>query len=662
MGATGTADGTPEGGAGGLRQTLGEFVRYTPSGDTIPDDAWRRRHRTILVFLVAHVPFLLALGLYEGTEAAVTGATIPATPLPLVALELGVLLAFAGLASVSRFSRRTRTALASTGVLAASVVLVQFSGGFIEAHFHFFVGMAVIAVYEDWLPFALGLTYVVVTHGVFGMVEAERVYNHTAAINNPWVWGLVHGAFVLMLAGALMANWYSTEKSREQSRKRLREARAKAEEVENLEAKQAEIEREKAEAERMKAEAEEAKAEAEARQREVAALNERLEATADEYSEAMRRAADGDLGVRLDADDDSEAMAEIAAAFNEMMADTEAAMREIQSFADSVAAASEEAETGASEAERASGEVSESVQEIAGAADEQREMLSTVTGELTDLSAAIEEVAASADSVAEHSHQTAEIARSGEKTAERAIESSRDVQAAVNSTVENVEGLDEQMAEIGDIVELIGDIAEQTNMLALNANIEAARADQDGDGFAVVANEVKDLAEETRESANDIESLIGELQARTATTVEEAREAERSMQAGIDAVEEVVDAFAEVSDHAEETDTGVQEISETTDDQAASTEEAVSMAEEVADLGESTATEAQNASAAAQQQAASMSQVSSNVASLSEQAERLQSLLSGFDVSEADAPAEATTLTDGGEFVPAARQDGGRAE
>jgi hypothetical protein len=204
-----------------MRGTLAEFVKYTPSGDTIPDETWRRRHRNIQIFLLAHLPFLLALGLYEGTESVVTGATIPATPLPLVALELGILLAFSALASVSRFSRRTRTALASTGVLASSVVLVQFSGGFIEAHFHFFVGMAVIAVYEDWLPFALGLAYVVGTHGVFGMINAERVYNHPAAIENPVVWGLIHGVFVLMLAGALMTNWYSTEKSREESRQRL---------------------------------------------------------------------------------------------------------------------------------------------------------------------------------------------------------------------------------------------------------------------------------------------------------------------------------------------------------------------------------------------------------------------------------------------------------
>jgi len=662
MGATGTADSGRGEQVGGWQQSIQEFVKYTPSGDTIPDDAWRSRHRNIILLLLAHVPFLLALGLFEGTESVVTGATIPATPLPLVALELGVLLAFAGLASVSRFPRRARTALASTGILASSVVLVQFSGGFIEAHFHFFVGMAVIAIYEDWLPFALGLAYVVGTHGIFGMVEAERVYNHTAAINNPWVWGFIHGVFVLMLAGALMTNWYSTEKSREQSRHRLQEARQKADEVENLEEKQAEIEAEKAEAERMKAEAEEAKAEAEARQQEVAELNDHLEQTADEYSAAMRRAADGDLGVRVEPDTESEAMAEIAAAFNEMMTETEGAMREIQTFADTVAAASEEAEAGADEAERASGEVSESVQEIAGAADEQRDMLETVTGEMTDLSAAIEEVAASADSVAEHSHQTAEISKAGESTAEEAIENSREVQTAVKQTVDNVEGLDEQMTEIGNIVGLIGDIAEQTNMLALNANIEAARADKDGDGFAVVANEVKDLAEETRESAEDIEALIEELQSQTSTTVKEAQAAERSMVAGIEAVEEVLDAFSEVSDHAEETDTGVQEISETTDDQAASTEEAVSMAEEVADLSESTATEAQNASAAAEQQAASMSEVSGNVASLSEQAERLQSLLSDFEVGAGDEPEEATTLTDGGEFVAAARRNGGRQE
>jgi methyl-accepting chemotaxis protein len=637
------------------RRTLLEFVTYIPSGDTIPESTWRSRHRNILLLLAAHVPFLLALGLYEGTESTVTGATIPAIPTAQVLLEVGVVVALGALAVVPWLGRRTRTALATMGLVTTSGFLVHFSGGYIEAHFHFFVVMAVVAVYEDWLPFLLGIAYVSLQHGYFGMIEPSRVYNHSAAINNPWVWAFIHAAFVLGLAGALMAHWYSTERSREEAAEQLREAREKTAQIESLEEKKAEIER-------AKAEAEEAKAEAEARQAEVERLNERLETTANDYSAAMARAADGDLTVRLDADGESEAMVRIGEAFNEMMDETEAAMREIQTFARQVTAASEEAESGADSAEAASETVSQSVREIADGANEQREMLETVSAEITDLAATIEEVAASAETVAETSHQTAGIAESGEATAQDAIDAARTVQSSIDSTVDHVERLEERMIEIGDIVELIGDVAEQTNLLALNANIEAARAggsgSKGGDGFAVVANEVKQLAEETQESANEIEGLIEETQTQTERTVEEAREAGRSMERGVEAVEDVADAFSQVVENVEQTDSGLQDISDTTDDQAASTEEAASMVEEVADISRATADESESASTAATEQASSISQVSTTVASLSERADQLRTLLSNFEVSDGGA----TPGSNAGPGGTVALEDGGRPE
>ncbi|MFT4885333.1 MAG: methyl-accepting chemotaxis protein, partial [Natronomonas sp.] len=281
-------------GGNGWRHACREFVHYIPDGHSIPEETWRNRHRNILVLVLAQVPLLFGLGLYEGTESLITGATIPTVPLAHVLFELGIVVGLAAASMVPWVSRRIRTGLATVSLLSTSVVLVHFSGGFIEAHFHFFVGMAVVAVYEDWVPFALGIGYVVLTHGVFGMINPERVYNHTAAINNPWVWGLIHGVFVLALAMALMAHWYSTERSREEAELQLQEAQAKTAEVADLEEKKAEIER-------AKAEAEEAKAEAEAKQREVERMNEQLEATADAYSAAMARAAEGDLTVRLDA-------------------------------------------------------------------------------------------------------------------------------------------------------------------------------------------------------------------------------------------------------------------------------------------------------------------------------------------------------------------------
>jgi len=395
-----------------------------------------------------------------------------------------------------------------------------------------------------------------------------------------------------------------------------------AEEAQEQAAKQREQAQEQAErAEQLATEAEE--------------RTERLEQRASEYSATMNECADGDLTRRLTDDSESEAMAEIAAAFNAMMADIEATMDDIQSFADEVATASEETETGASEVKRASEEVSNSIQTIAADANDQRAKLDEVSNELTDLSATIEEAASSAETVASTSQQTTDIAINGEETAQQAIDKMNQVQETMSSTVENVEALESLMVEIDEIVELIGEIAEQTNMLALNANIEAARAgegDGAGDGFAVVADEVKQLAEETQDSAGEVAQLIDDVQAQTTTTVEEIRTAEQRVQETTDTVDDAVGAFVNVAENVGETNDGVQEISHAMDNQADSTQEVVTMVDDVTDISRSTASESENVSAAAEEQSSSMTQVTSNVETLADQAERLQAQLEKFTV------------------------------
>ncbi len=175
---------------------------YVPEGRTHAGPEWRVRHRAILDVLWLHALGLSAFGVYQGFGV-------------FQSFGEGLLIAVFGLvASWPELSHRVRSAIASLGLIMSSAVLVHFSGGYIEAHFHYFIVLVVIAMYEDWIPFLLAILFVLVQHGLGGQFFPDTVYNHDHAIAHPWMWGFIHAGLIFVESIALVAFWNISERMR----------------------------------------------------------------------------------------------------------------------------------------------------------------------------------------------------------------------------------------------------------------------------------------------------------------------------------------------------------------------------------------------------------------------------------------------------------------
>src|SRR3954470_2844480 len=170
-----------------------------PRGRMLPAHLLERRPRTIVAVLAAHVPGLLAFGLLRGYAIG------------HMLFDIGPLVLLSALAIAKRVPLRWRMVAACTGLVTCSAMLVHLWGGVIEAHFHFFVVIGLLTLYQDWLPFLLAIAYVVLHHGLMGVLAPHSVYSNPQAAAHPWRWALIHGGCGLAASLTHMASWRTNE-------------------------------------------------------------------------------------------------------------------------------------------------------------------------------------------------------------------------------------------------------------------------------------------------------------------------------------------------------------------------------------------------------------------------------------------------------------------
>ena len=387
----------------------------------------------------------------------------------------------------------------------------------------------------------------------------------------------------------------------------------------------------KRDAEDAKQEAEQARETAENEREEVAALTDHLEAKADAYRSTLAAAADGDLTARVDPESQSDAMAAVGTGINETLDALEAAVGRSQQVASEIAEESATAADRGDAATETTDSVVTSVQEIAEGTDDQRRQLGEAADQMSTLSATVEEMASSVTELANRSDAAADLGRDARSSTSDAADALTSIEQQVDSAADQIAQLSEISEEVADIVELIDQIAEETNTLALNASIEAARAGEAGEGFAVVANEVKSLAEETQAATDEVEDLVDSMQSQVDDSVAEMTTTQTAVGRGSETISETIGTIEDVVEETVQINTGIQEIDNAADQQAQSAQEVVTLIDDVSDIAAHTATEAEQIATDVDRQREAVDDVTDSVRSFADETTRLREYLGTFE-------------------------------
>jgi methyl-accepting chemotaxis protein len=264
----------------------------------------------------------------------------------------------------------------------------------------------------------------------------------------------------------------------------------------------------------------------------------------------------------------------------------------------------------------AANEISSSAEQLSAGAKEQTNQSSQVSAAIEEMTATIVESSKNTGEAAEKAKGAAARSQEGSRLAEDTSRGMDEIVSSTSITAKNVEGLAEKATAIGEIIKVIDDIADQTNLLALNAAIEAARAGEQGRGFAVVADEVRKLAERTTKATKEVAETIKGIQADVSGANSQMSDAQKFVLSGKELVEKTNASLTEIFNSVETVQEMMRQLATASEEQSAAAEQISKSIENVNRITKESAAGTEQAATASEQ--------------LNRQAEELRKLVGGF--------------------------------
>lgn len=342
-----------------------------------------------------------------------------------------------------------------------------------------------------------------------------------------------------------------------------------------------------------------------------------------------KEVADGNLTVDVEAKTQDE-FGILTNAYKDTITNLRTLIDNIQKTSENVAAFSEELTANASQSAQATQQVAVSIGNVAAATSQQGASVSASADNIRAMSDDIHGFEESASASSASAHRVEGIATTGKDAIAGAVTQMNQITESVTESASVIEKLAERSMEIGQISDTISNIADQTNLLALNAAIEAARAGEAGRGFSVVAEEVRKLAEESGQAAQQIATLIATIQTDTVQAVERMKKGTEDVQSGKEVVNKAGTAFENIANAVAELTKSSEAILSAAQRSSQKAGQLVAVMDGINKSGRDVAAETESVSAATEEQSASMDEIAGASQKLAELAQELQNSTTKF--------------------------------